>query len=107
MSERGSVTVIAAASCALVALVLALIAGLAQVRAERTRAQAVADLTAVLAGPHIADPCALAGQIAERNGARLTGCERLGADLRVRVEGAALFGFAPVSAAARAAPVTP
>ncbi|MEX0992303.1 MAG: Rv3654c family TadE-like protein [Actinomycetota bacterium] len=91
MSERGSVTVLAAV-VVLIAAVLALgSADVARVLAAASVAQDAADAAALaaaqeLALPTDADAAALASEYAERNGARLTLCDCVEGGLSVRVE---------------------
>ncbi|OKL54577.1 hypothetical protein BSZ39_03355 [Bowdeniella nasicola] len=101
--ERGSITLIAAATLTMVTLLVATLTTLAAVRAERGRMQAVADVIALSAGPHLADGCERAARIAARNDATLSSCERRGLDLLVTTS-APVLSLGTVSASARAAP---
>ncbi|MFA7323789.1 MAG: Rv3654c family TadE-like protein [Candidatus Nanopelagicales bacterium] len=113
MSEQGSGTVLGLAAMAVVAM-FGMVA-LAQLQAVSvTHAlQGAADLTAVGAAQAVDDQCAVAAQIAEANGARLTACSPVGLDVVVQVETDApslvanllkRFGFeaSPLRARARA-----
>lgn len=99
--ERGSATVWAVAAFAVVALLLGAIGMVGHIRAERARAAAIADIAALTSGPH-ADPCAYAHPVAQRNGAVVTHCERVGMDVRLEV--AIRVPLGQVTAQARAAP---
>ncbi len=123
----GSVLLVAVV---LVALALALVlAAVVQAQAARSSARAAADLAALAAAREIAIPaevvlaaglrpdsgpaCARAGDVAQRNGARLTSCSTQG-DLVVRVEvtrgtrwGAARAVAAAGPASARISPSRP
>ncbi len=88
--DAGSGTVAVVALVAVVAILAGLLAVLATGQLVRARAQAAADLAALAAAQRVAvpgglvldaaavadaDPCGVAGEAAERNGARLTRCE--------------------------------
>ena len=105
--ERGSATVLA---LAIVSAVVALAAGFVSVLAATVASQSAAnaaDASAMAAADAVsgvvaADPCTLAAETAERNGARLRSCEIDGpvATVSVSVGGGALGA----TAAARAGP---
>ena len=100
----------AAASVGVVACAAALTLGLAAVSsaaAVSQRAAGAADAAALAAadaasGAVSGDPCALAGSAAERNGARLLGCDLDGLVATVHV--AVPFGRLGAEARARAGP---
>ncbi|MGK5532844.1 Rv3654c family TadE-like protein [Streptomyces sp. URMC 129] len=105
-ADRGSATVWAAASGALLCLVFAALLALGQVTAARQRAAGAADLAALaaadraLAGAETA--CGLARRVAEAQGARLTRCHVAGEIADLTAEARA--GPYAVRARARAGP---
>ncbi|MDO4606251.1 MAG: flp pilus-assembly TadE/G-like family protein [Bowdeniella nasicola] len=99
--ERGSATVWAVGAFAVVALLVGAVGMVGHIRTERTRAAAIADIAALTAGPQ-ADPCTYAATVAQRNGATLTHCERVGIEVRLGVAIRVPLGEA--TAQARAAP---
>src|SRR5439155_16570070 len=80
MRERGSVTIVAAAVMAIVAVMTLATADLARVLIASARAQAAADAAALAAAQELALPTSgsspetLADEYAIRNGAALVGC---------------------------------
>ena len=108
--ERGAGTVLALGLGLLVVLAAVLLAMLAQSAAMASRAAAAADLAALAAadaarGIAPGEPCAVAVDVARRNGARVLSCaEGTGTTVQVRTE---LVFRSPVGAAtglARAGP---
>ena len=108
--ERGAGTVLALGLGLLVVLAAVLLAMLAQSAAMASRAAAAADLAALAAadaarGIAPGEPCAVAVDVAHRNGARVLSCaEGTGSTVQVRTE---LAFRTPVGAAtglARAGP---
>ena len=106
-TDRGSATVWLAGFVALIGLVT--VAGVLQATAliGRHRAEAAADFAALAAATAVAtgeqDACTTARELAERNGARLTGCVLVGADVEVSVATPVRFGrFGVRDATARA-----
>jgi secretion/DNA translocation related TadE-like protein len=78
-AERGSVTVVAAAVMALVAVLTMGAADVGKALVARERAQAAADAAALAAAQELVlptgrTPAALAAEYAARNGATLAGC---------------------------------
>ncbi|WP_298459186.1 Rv3654c family TadE-like protein [uncultured Cellulomonas sp.] len=105
--ERGSGTVLVLGLVAVALVLLVGVAALAGAERARSAAQSAADLAALAAAARLADPggtgaaaCAVAREVAGRNGARLTGC-RPGADGAVVVSTARSAG-SPGTATARA-----
>lgn len=77
--ERGSVSVVVAAAVGMSLVVTMGAADVGRALIARSRAEAVADLAALaaaqeLAFPSGADPASVAGDYADRNGARLVSC---------------------------------
>lgn len=119
--ERGAGTVFAAFVLLALLLLAAAAIEVGGAVVARHRAQAAADLAALVAAVQLeagvslpavqlpgGDACAAAGRLAERNGARLEGCEIDGVDVVVRVSVAlplGALGLGPAVAAARAGPV--
>lgn len=107
-AERGAATVVVLAVVA-VALVLAVVVGaVTSGHAARVRAQGAADLSALAAASAersgvLADPCSLARDVADRNGARLVACEKEARGV-VRVVAERSAGFGTAVARARAGP---
>ncbi|WP_268916227.1 MULTISPECIES: Rv3654c family TadE-like protein [Actinomyces] len=110
--EHGSGTVMA---LAIIAVLLVLAVGataLMQAQAAAGRARLAADLAALGGATALssilapAEPCSVARQVAEANGAVLTGCTVEGEDVTVRVVvGVSVLGVGrAASAAARAGP---
>lgn len=105
--ERGAATILALAIVgAIVALAAGLVAVLAASVASQDAANA-ADAAALAAADAVSgavagEPCALAGRLTARNGARLVGCEVSGAVVTVSV--VVERGAFPASASARAGP---
>ncbi len=86
--ERGAATVLVVAMVAVVLVVGVAVAAATGLLVAHRRAQAAADLAALAAAVAWRrgdDPCAAAEHVAAGNGARLTRCDRLGADVVVRV----------------------
>ncbi|MET1064148.1 MAG: Rv3654c family TadE-like protein [Arthrobacter sp.] len=90
--ERGAGTVLALGLGAMVILAAVLIVLLAQSAAMALRAAAAADLAALAGadaarGISIGEPCAVAADVAQRNGASLVSCsEEAGNTVQVRTE---------------------
>lgn len=107
LGERGAATVVAVAIVgAVVALAVGVVAVLAasvasQLAANAADASALAAADAV-SGAVAGEPCAIAAQLAERNGARLVACEVVGAAASVTV--AVGRGAFDAVASARAGP---
>ncbi|TDC79404.1 Rv3654c family TadE-like protein [Streptomyces hainanensis] len=80
--DRGSGTVFAACSVAVLCLVFGVVLALGQVMAARQRAATAADLAALAAAERALSgaeaACALADRVAGRQGARLTRCQLTG-----------------------------
>ncbi|WP_461037590.1 Rv3654c family TadE-like protein, partial [Streptomyces mayteni] len=80
--DRGSGTVFAACSVAVLCLVFGVVLALGQVMAARQRAATAADLAALAAAERALSgaeaACALADRVAEAQGARLTRCQLAG-----------------------------
>ena len=114
MSERGSVTVVAAGLLFFLAVFVTGCADVARVLAAVSRAQTAADAAALaaaqdLVAPGPAGPDAVAAEYAERNGAELVSCDcSAGAseavvEVQESVEGLFLLpGYRMVHATARA-----
>lgn len=86
--EPGAATVLGVALMGLLVVVAVVASAVVALVACHRRAQSAADLAALAGGAAAvrgADPCAEAGRIAARNGARLAGCEVVGADVAVVV----------------------
>ena len=109
--ERGSGSLYAVGVLALVVAVTAVVGGVGQACAARTRLQAAADLSA-LTGAEVAavaawedvgdGPCSAAARVASANGASIEKCELQGSDCRVElVRRVAIVGI-PVQVRARA-----
>lgn len=118
MRQRGSVSIVVAASLAFVVLLAGLSADLSRAAGARARAQAAADAGALaaaqeLVAPSGTPPSDVAALYVERNGARLAGCRcEVGADeavVTVEVDAALAFlsQTRTVSASARAVVTTP
>ncbi|MGN6613310.1 MAG: Rv3654c family TadE-like protein [Angustibacter sp.] len=94
--DRGSATVLATALVALAAVLAVLLAGLASAVLARHRAASAADLAALAAASTLSrspgDACATAARVAQRNGARVSGCAAFATsvDVSVRVRPAGL-----------------
>jgi len=111
-AERGSGTVLALGLGLLLILAILLIALLGQATTLASRAAAAADLAALAAadaarGLRDGVPCAVAAEVATRNGASLDSCELRGpsndvAEVRTSTSGA--FGMARGEGRARAGP---
>jgi secretion/DNA translocation related TadE-like protein len=110
-SQKGSGSVLALALVAAIAFGGMAIAALGGAAAARWRSQTASDLAALagaqamIDGQGIDRACAVAGDIAAANGARLTACGPADGDrLRVRTEAPApsLFGLPPRTASAEA-----
>ena len=116
-SERGSVTVIAAAVLAMSAILGALVVDLTLAARTRARAQVVADAAALAAGQELVvprrDPAEVAREYAESAGATLVSCRCLpgGDDVVVGIALSAELPFlgreVVATAHARAVPVLP
>lgn len=115
-AERGSAIPSVLAILVVMLLLGMADAGLMGVQMGRVRAQSAADLAALAAArvpsalmtdPPVPDiPCGLAGQVAERNAARLVDCRVDDGDIRVVVSRSAVYWGIPwtVTARARAGP---
>lgn len=103
-SERGSMTVLAAASAAILTVMFAVLGAVFHVHVVRTQLQATADIAALSAGPRLADGCQIAAAVAAQNTAQLVDCERTGLAVQVRVSRSVL-GY-QLLAVARAAPAS-
>jgi secretion/DNA translocation related TadE-like protein len=96
--DRGSATVLATALVALAAVLSVLLAGLASAVVARHRAGSAADLAALAAastlGRSPGAACATAERVAQRNGARVSGCavSLTSVDVSVRVRPAGATG---------------
>ncbi len=80
MSERGSVTVVVAACVGMALVVVMGAADVGRALIARSRAEAVADLSALAAAQELAlpsglEPAAIAADYATRNGAELVSCD--------------------------------
>ncbi len=78
-SERGSVSVVVAAAVGMALVVTIGAADVGRALIARSRAEAVADLSALAAAQELAlpsgtDPASFAADVATRNGARLVSC---------------------------------
>jgi secretion/DNA translocation related TadE-like protein len=78
-SERGSVSVVVAAAVGMALVVTMGAADVGRALIARSRAEAVADLSALAAAQELAlpsdtDPASFAADVATRNGARLVSC---------------------------------
>jgi secretion/DNA translocation related TadE-like protein len=105
--DVGSATVYVLAIALALMTLTVVVAGFAGLVVAKHRATAAADLAALAAASAPAAPCTVAAATAEHNGARLTDCDRLGADVLVAVSisARAPFGLRPlVRARARAGP---
>ncbi|HSL35674.1 MAG TPA: Rv3654c family TadE-like protein [Arthrobacter sp.] len=108
--ERGAGTVLALGLALLVVLVAVLLAMLAQSAAMASRAAAAADLAALAAadaarGIVPGEPCAVAVEVAHRNGARVLSCAAgAGFTVQVRTELAARTPLGVATGLARAGP---
>lgn len=121
--ERGAATVLTLAMAGVLLLAGAAAAVVGALVVDRRTAQAAADLAALAGAATLADPggaapasatqargrdpCAVAGEVADANGARLTRCVVDDADVRVEVvvTGPRWLGQHPdLRAAARAGP---
>ena len=108
--ERGAGTVLALGLGLLVVLAAVLIALLAQSAAMASRAAAAADLAALAAadaarGIAPGEPCAVAADVAHRNGARVLSCEvGAGSTVQVRTELAVRTPLGAATGLARAGP---
>ncbi|MDZ4351201.1 MAG: Rv3654c family TadE-like protein [Arthrobacter sp.] len=108
--ERGAGTVLALGLGLLVVLAAVLIALLAQSAAMASRAAAAADLAALAAadaarGIAPGEPCAVAVDVAHRNGARVISCaEGAGHTVQVRTELAVRTPMGAATGLARAGP---
>jgi secretion/DNA translocation related TadE-like protein len=106
-AQRGSATVYVLSVVVLLMAVTLGAAGFAGLATAKHRATTAADLAALAAASAPVRGCEVAVATAERNGGRLTGCVREGADVTVTVVVAAHapFGLRPmVRARARAGP---
>jgi secretion/DNA translocation related TadE-like protein len=91
--QRGSASLLVVTLSGVVLLLGLAAAFLTATAAAHRRAQAAADLAALAAATSASDgsasdgqdPCSVAGSVATRNGARLTGCSPVGADMVVTV----------------------
>ena len=86
--DRGSAVPFAVACLGVVLLLGAALAVVAALVADHRRAQSAADLAALAGASAVAagsDACAAADRIAVDNGASLSGCSVVGADVRVTV----------------------
>jgi hypothetical protein len=119
--ERGSGTVLVIGLVAVVLVLGAALGALGRVQGARSGARTAADLGALAAASAIAvpdgitlaapaapgradgGPCALAAEVVERNGARLSGCMHLGSGV-VQVTATRPTVIGPASATARAGP---
>lgn len=116
-SDRGSGTVLVLGLVAVVLVLTAAVAALARGQGARVSVQTAADLAALAAAESIAipsgvvlpsegpatEPCALAGDVAARNGAALTRCTVIGGGVvEVTASRPTLAGAA--TATARAGP---
>ena len=112
-AESGVVTVLGIALVALIATVALAGAAVVGILDAHRRAESAADLAALAGGGAVAggrDPCAAADAVARRNGAQLEQCDPQGLTVAVvvTVPGPRLLGLlSPLSARARAGPVTP
>ncbi|MBD3689576.1 Rv3654c family TadE-like protein [Nanchangia anserum] len=111
--EGGSGTVLMVGLLAVAVALSLAIGAFAGVSVAKARAQSAADCAALAAaqvagGLGDASPCAVAGEAAARNGARLLSCEQTGWDVRVRVERDVVVGAQAwtVHARSRAGPAT-
>ena len=108
--ERGAGTVLALGLGLLVVLAAVLVALLAQSAAMASRAAAAADLAALAAadaarGIAAGEPCAVAVDVAHRNGARVVSCaEGAGSTVQVRTELAVRGPLGAATGLARAGP---
>ena len=108
--ERGAGTVLALGLGLLVVLAAVLLAMLAQSAAMASRAAAAADLAALAAadaarGIAPGEPCAVAVDVAHRNGARVLSCaEGAGYTVQVRTELAVRTPMGAATGLARAGP---
>lgn len=108
--ERGAGTVLALGLGLLVVLAAVLLAMLAQSTAMASRAAAAADLAALAAadaarGIVPGEPCAVAVDVAHRNGARVLSCEEgTGTTVQVRTELAVRTPVGAATGLARAGP---
>jgi len=78
-TERGSVSVVVAAAVGMALVVTMGAADVGRALLARSRAEAAADLAALAAAQELAfpsgtDPASIAGDFADRNGARLVSC---------------------------------
>lgn len=91
--DEGSATVLALTTCAVVAMVTAVLAGMGLATVARHRAAAAADAAALTAAARTAagatSACAAAARVLESDGARLIDCSVSGAFALVRAEVAA------------------
>ncbi len=90
-SERGSVSVVVAASVWMALVVTMGAADVGRALIARSRAEAVADLAALAAAQELAfpsgvDPASLAADYADRNGARLVSCSCAASTFEATVE---------------------
>ena len=108
--EQGAGTVLALGLGLLVVLAAVLVALLAQSAAMASRAAAAADMAALAAadaarGIAPGDPCAVAVDVAHRNGARVLSCaEGAGYTVQVRTELAVRTPMGAATGLARAGP---
>lgn len=91
-SERGAATVVAVALLGLLVLLGCALSVVAAIFTAHRTAQAAADLAALAGATSVAapgsvggDPCGVAGEVAQANGARLTQCTVDGRTVTVRV----------------------
>lgn len=111
-AERGSGTVLSLGLGLVVILAVMLIALLGQAATLASRAAAAADLAALAAadaarGLREGDPCAVAAEVAVRNGAGLDSCElhgALGEIAEIRTSTGGVLGMARGEGRARAGP---
>ncbi|QOR71352.1 flp pilus-assembly TadE/G-like family protein [Ruania alkalisoli] len=111
--DRGSATVLVLAVVATGLVAMVLLGGLVHASLARGTAQAAADLAAIAAAREATrgapDPCRIAAEVAERNGADLASCivgDGALVDVRVDVPAEPLPGWSRAATAeARAGPV--
>ncbi|MBB2893038.1 Rv3654c family TadE-like protein [Flexivirga oryzae] len=108
--ERGSGTVLVVSAIGVLALLLGAAMALVSAVSASHRARAAADLAALAAADALvhgraADPCAVAGTVAARNGSTVLACVVGGAAVTVTVATAPGWpGLGPARAGARAGP---
>ncbi len=111
--DRGSATVLGAAMVAVLVLCLAVVGALLSAVEASHRARAAADLAALAAAGALLDPavdrapCAVAGDLAGRNGGQLRSCDVHGDTVTVSVTVApAVSALGVATARARAGPAS-